>query len=455
MDALLAQLGVFLYQNQTSLPHILVYLAQNAAHPMAISLHQYLPTVLDTFLQSPSANALREWAANTTACVYRTEVSNLSQSGDLHFVANAATPEKLETFTIRQLAVTMQKHAPTLWRLFDVLLNADSELTKLRERRRAKRKAVSADNPAKRRAVTDPEDADLDDEEDVYWAEFDVFEELLLCDEETRSSYGAPVPGRPTEAGVRTPRSKPESLRTVRIVALFSIVAKSSNQQSNAFPSIVGVFEHACNTPDRVIEMLSQLGLSISPSSINNAVSSLARKAEIKRRQVGQELLTAYAYDNFDVAFNVRTPTVDGGDRSLAHLTSATMIPLAHGVEKEDLKVSDELWSKSRFNLKRKPEESNDEHTSGFDDLRLLDLHPDDSVHPSGLNRRQCYQSWNFVKDLIEHGPSYFEKFRDEHAAHPPEVVEQIPLTKTQQYPLRAMNINESTNQGNIQAIQD
>ncbi|KAH9912326.1 uncharacterized protein B0H18DRAFT_890252, partial [Fomitopsis serialis] len=238
---------------------------------------------------------------------------------------------------------------------------------------------------------------------------------------------------------------------------LLSMLAKSTNQQCNALGSIIGVFLHVCNAPDRVVEMLSQLGLSISPSSINNTVSSLARKAEMKHQQVGQQFLTAYAYDNFDVAFNVRTPTVDGGDRSLAHLTSATMIPLAHGVQVEDLQVSDELWSNSRFNLKRKPQESgaSNEHTLDSDDLRLLDLHPDDSVHSSGLNRRQRVQSWQFVHDLLEHGPSYFKKFRNEHVAHPPEAVEQIPVTKTRQYPLRAMNINKSTNQGNTQAIQE
>ncbi|KAH9912324.1 uncharacterized protein B0H18DRAFT_1127307 [Fomitopsis serialis] len=121
MDALLAQLGVILYQNQTSLPHILVYLVhENPAHPMAYGLHQYLPTILDMFLQSPSADVLRQWAENTMACAYKTEVVNLSQSGNLHFLASAASPEKLETFTIRQLAGAMQKHAPFLWRLFDV-----------------------------------------------------------------------------------------------------------------------------------------------------------------------------------------------------------------------------------------------------------------------------------------------------------------------------------------------
>ncbi|TFY56605.1 hypothetical protein EVJ58_g7538 [Rhodofomes roseus] len=124
-------------------------------------------------LDSLEPMQLLDWADRTASNLYQSEVRKLSRLDELHFVANAASPEKLETFTIRQLAVTMETHAPRLWCLFDVLLDADDELAKRRENRRVKRRASRMEDPAKRCALVDTDDADLDDEEEVYWAEIE------------------------------------------------------------------------------------------------------------------------------------------------------------------------------------------------------------------------------------------------------------------------------------------
>ncbi|KAH9842052.1 Threonyl/alanyl tRNA synthetase [Rhodofomes roseus] len=139
----------------------------------AARIRQSLPVVLDAFLQGLEPMQLLDWADRTASNLYQSEVRKLSRLDELHFVANAASPEKLETFTIRQLAVTMETHAPRLWCLFDVLLDADDELAKRRENRRVKRRASRMEDPAKRCALVDTDDADLDDEEEVYWAEIE------------------------------------------------------------------------------------------------------------------------------------------------------------------------------------------------------------------------------------------------------------------------------------------
>lgn len=57
-----------------------------------------------------------------------------------------------------------------------------------------------------------------------------------------------------------------------------------------------------------------------------------------------------YAYDNFDILVKALTPTIKNNTDPLKHLTSGLLFPLQHGVQLEDLQVSNELWEKYEFN---------------------------------------------------------------------------------------------------------
>src|SRR5882762_4672560 len=59
-------------------------------------------------------------------------------------------------------------------------------------------------------------------------------------------------------------------------------MAKSINQRCNAFTTILGLFAHSSNTAVRIVKMLSNAGLSISPTSIDKAIDSLSNEG--KRR---------------------------------------------------------------------------------------------------------------------------------------------------------------------------
>ncbi|GBE79276.1 hypothetical protein SCP_0204740 [Sparassis crispa] len=84
--------------------------------------------------------------------------------------------------------------------------------------------------------------------------------------------------------------------------------------------------------------------------------------------------------------------------------------------------------------------------------MKFVNLHPD-PPHHSGLNRRQCFNRWKFIYDLVQHGPEYFHAFEKELTE--PEMLEQIPLVKSRQVPVRGMDINQSTVQGNADALED
>ncbi|EPQ58924.1 hypothetical protein GLOTRDRAFT_23636, partial [Gloeophyllum trabeum ATCC 11539] len=116
----------------------------------------------------------------------------------------------------------------------------------------------------------------------------------------------------------------------------------------NVLQSMVGIFLHSCNAPEAVIELLSQLGISISCSAIDHAISSLSEEAGREIRELGRTLLAAYAYDNFDVEIKHSVPTVQNPEDPILHLTSGTLLQLDHGVTREDLQCSEDLWLKSK-----------------------------------------------------------------------------------------------------------
>ncbi|KAI0083688.1 hypothetical protein BDY19DRAFT_899903 [Irpex rosettiformis] len=174
-------------------------------------------------------------------------------------------------------------------------------------------------------------------------------------------------------------------------------LAHARYQKCNALQSAMGIFLHSCNTPEKVIKVLARMGISVSLTSIHRAIHSLKSACFDDIRSLGRTLLASYAYDNFDVKFSTGIPTVDGPRETLVHLTSATLLRLDHGVTVDDLRCSDELWEKSPFN-------------------------------PHATNH------------LLANIPL-------------PTPIEQIPVCKTLQVPLRAMDINQSKVSGNIDAL--
>jgi hypothetical protein len=220
---------------------------------------------------------------------------------------------------------------------------------------------------------------------------------------------------------------------------------QSNNQKCNAFQCVIGIFLHSCNTPERVIQLLAHMGISISIDAIHDAIRSLSKETYDELREAGQQLLVAYAYDNFDINFKTLVPTVERPGDILTHLTSGCLIFLEHGVSLSDLNCSDKLWASSSLNpsinCKTLP-------TFSCANLETLHAEPD---HATGLTRRERFNAWKFLSDLLEFGPVPLHRLKSK--LSPPEVVEKIPVTKMRYLPARSMDINQSTVSGNIKAI--
>ncbi|KAH9833826.1 uncharacterized protein C8Q71DRAFT_177393 [Rhodofomes roseus] len=230
----------------------------------------------------------------------------------------------------------------------------------------------------------------------------------------------------------------------MKCVLCISIMAQSSNQRSNALQSVIGIYLHSCKAPESVVDLLARVGVSISQSAINAAVKNLARESMTGIKKLGRTLLTMYAYDNFDCEMRHLVPTVQKPHDTLIHMTSGTFIPFNHGVSLSDLDCSNELWEQSLFNP------LNAGKTEKIDWEKLLNLHPEPD-HPSGLSRRERWNAGQFMRDLFLHGPEYFRQFLTQ--LDDPEPIDPIPLVKSTQVPAMAMDINQSSVQGNIDAL--
>lgn len=179
----------------------------------------------------------------------------------------------------------------------------------------------------------------------------------------------------------------------------------STNQECNSLQSIIGVFLHVCNMPDAVLELLVHLGVSISPSTISNAVSNLSKESSSEVHKLGKTLLTLYVYDNLDVDLKHLVPTVENPLNTLVHLTTSSMLLVIHDITLDDLDCSEFLWKRYKHNFNALPQD-----IPNIPFKKLFEIHPENTT--GGPSRRKRFNAWKYVSDLIEFGPPYFQKFK-------------------------------------------
>ncbi|KAG2142787.1 uncharacterized protein EDB93DRAFT_1088721, partial [Suillus bovinus] len=91
-------------------------------------------------------------------------------------------------------------------------------------------------------------------------------------------------------------------------VVIVLLLKKSTNQKANSLSSIFGILLQSTHAPEKVIEMMVKMGLSISIDAIHDTVHSLSAESSHTLQNLGQTLLAAYAYDNFDINLKTTIP---------------------------------------------------------------------------------------------------------------------------------------------------
>ncbi|KAF8448777.1 hypothetical protein L210DRAFT_3341799, partial [Boletus edulis BED1] len=235
---------------------------------------------------------------------------------------------------------------------------------------------------------------------------------------------------------------------TQKKIVVMSILMHSTNRKSNSLQSLIGIFLQSAHTPQKVIETLARMGISVSIDAIHVAIRSLSTESLQAVKALGCTLLASYAYDNFDVDLKSTNQTVEKSNESLKHLTSGLVFPLMHGVTQDDLRCSRKLWESSPLN----PHASTTTAPKNWENL--LSLHcGSDKPDEAGLGQRDRFNSWKFLSDLIHFGPPYFSQFKGRLCASEPKAIEAIPVIKTPILAARAMDLTNSTVTGNIQSV--
>ncbi|KAH9914881.1 uncharacterized protein BXZ73DRAFT_92716 [Epithele typhae] len=259
----------------------------------------------------------------------------------------------------------------------------------------------------------------------------------VIEDEEPRMGDGRPH------------RVKRSEVVRIRATTVISMLIQGQDQRANSFQSVMGMFFHAANTPEKVIKTLSHVGICISLTSIHRAVRSLSAKAEERIRELGQTRLVSYAYNNFELILPSTKPTAERPGDGLLHMVSGLLLRLEHGATLEDLRCSDLLWDRNELNVHASDPRPFDAHKTL---LRLATMYPEGTRAPNQLSRRGQFRAYHCMKILFLHGPACLRD-RLEGLADP-EDVEKIPLVKLDQTPLRTMELNQSKVSENLRALE-
>jgi hypothetical protein len=228
-----------------------------------------------------------------------------------------------------------------------------------------------------------------------------------------------------------------------RRVIIISVFLLSSNIRANALPALIAVYLHSTNTPDRVIEVLAHMGLSISLQTTRRAIQSLSDAAIERIKKVGQSLEASPGYDNINITFNVAEPTATSQSQ-FRNMTTATLVRL-HKVAPDDLRVAKLLWDTNPQNPKN--------HSMKLVPLDWSSLSPT----TQGLSNAQRVRKthwWHITRILLAHlqetHPKAVKKYLRVLDTTPGEV-NLLELHKTEQIPMRAMDLDEGTAEGNAQ----
>src|SRR5258708_6092022 len=179
---------------------------------------------------------------------------------------------------------------------------------------------------------------------------------------------------------------------------------------------------------------------SISVPSVVNMVRSLTAERQEIIWNLSKNGLCALTYDNLDFDFKPKEATLENPG-TFESITTGTFIPLGHGTMLEDLWCSDELWRRSSLN----PQGVKDVTPSQPPSLRYIL----NRVEESTLNIE--WAIWWYIKSMIVEylPPSYKELLG------PMPLSKWIGVEKSMQEPVHTMHIKASSNDGNIEIIEN
>lgn len=186
----------------------------------------------------------------------------------------------------------------------------------------------------------------------------------------------------------------------------------------------------ACGASRSLFDVLNHAGLTLSYTQAVNKLKQLGAERLEEMLELVRKIAFMIIWDNLNIAFKVTEQRAD----SKSHFdngTTATLVPL-YGVEHGGLP------------LELLPPRNNR--------LPLLQFGASDLLPTFEEARRlEAGQLWHIQDILYDAFPKLRKRFKDSIAAVP--CVQMIPVHRTEQYPLPAMHIDESSLDGTLEVL--
>ena len=206
------------------------------------------------------------------------------------------------------------------------------------------------------------------------------------------------------------------------------MLMRSRNGHSTEFQTTTCIYLLACGASRSQFDVLNHAGFTLLYTSAIEKIKQLGIERLRKIISIVHSRAFMIIWDNLNITFRVGEQWKASKDH-FDNGTTATLIPL-YGVEYGELRLDMKAKRDSR--------------------LPVLKFGPEDLL-PSP-EQVESAELWHIEDILYDCFPSLRLRFKDNFPSAPPTIL-QIPLHKTEQYPLPAMHIDESSLDGSLEVL--
>nr|GAT50185.1 predicted protein [Mycena chlorophos] len=224
-----------------------------------------------------------------------------------------------------------------------------------------------------------------------------------------------------------------DSRKEYRVVlaTILSMLCYSQNEKASSMRLTMSIFLLASSASRALFDVLHHAGICMSYTTTVEKAGQMGQEPLQTILKIVKTSVILIVWDNINLAFKVGQQRADAKDH-FDNGTTASMLK-AYGVKPGDLPLK--LLTpptKSTPNLK-------------------FNLREDYLPSPATSAALQEAHLWHLVDILVEHYPTLRERFKT--LLKPPPTDFAIPVHKTEQFPLPAMHIDESTIDGTMQVL--
>ena len=213
-----------------------------------------------------------------------------------------------------------------------------------------------------------------------------------------------------------------------------SIIVHSSNEHCNTLQVKNAFYLATSNASKSIWHWASHIGLSISPSSIDNLWVSLVKNQKRHNLTLGHTKVLNLAYDNCDFKFGVGQPT-DLNDHTFESITMGLFFNAHQSVLPEHLEYTDAIWE---------CHPNNEDSRNPLPPMTSVDVLPSHSA----IQKLVDHCQWHIKAILVE---EYFPEFKS--MLSNPLSMFLLDAEKTLYSTAEAMYAKASTTDGNIEAL--